>query len=127
DAIAQIDLTQARDARNRSLPLSIVELGLGVGDGSLVGRDLRGQLRNRRTLGVGLLPRGEFAEFGVALQIEIGVRQIGFVLHLLGPGLVERGLERPRIDLGEQVTLIDRLAFLETDLVDLSIDAGTYN
>ena len=52
--------------------------------------------------------RGEFAELGVALQIEIGVGEIGLVLRLLGLGLVERGLERPRIDLGQQVALLDQ-------------------
>ncbi len=90
----------------------------------VVGGDLRGQLRDGGALRVGLLPGGEFAELGEALQVEVGVGEIGFVLGLLGLGLVERGLERPRIDLDQRVALLDELAFLEGDLVDLAIDAG---
>ncbi len=78
-------------------------------------------------LGIGLLPGREFAELGVALQVEIGVGQIGFVLRLLGLGLIERRLEGPRIDLGQQVALFDELAFLEGDLVDLAVDAGAHH
>ena len=92
--------------------------------GGLVGRDLRGQLRDGGALGVGLLPGREFAELGEALQVEIGVGEIGLVLRLLGLGLVERGLERPRIDLDQRIALLDELAFLEGDLVDLAVDAG---
>ena len=68
----------------------------------VVGGDLRGQLRDGGALGIGLLPGREFAELGEALQVEIGVGEIGLVLGLLGLGLVERGLERPRIDLDQQ-------------------------
>ena len=84
---------------DRRLDLGVVELGLRVGDRGFVGGDLRGQLRNGGALGVGLLPGREFAELGVALQVQIGIGEIGLVLRLLGLGLVERGLERPGIDL----------------------------
>ena len=92
--------------------------------GAVVGRDLRGQLLDRGALRIGLLPGREFAEPGEALQVEIGVGEIGFVLGLLGLGLVERSLERPRIDLDQRVAFLDDLAFLEGDLVDLAVDAG---
>ena len=72
----------------------VVELGLGVEDGGVVGRDLRGQLLHGGTLGIGLLLGREFAELGVALQVQIGVGEIGLVLRLLGLGLIERGLVR---------------------------------
>ena len=97
-----------------------------MADGRIVGRDLRGQLLNGGALGIDLLPGREFAELGVALQIQIGVGEIGLVLFLLGLGLIERRLVRPGIDLDEQVALIDHLAFLEGDLVDLAVDAGTH-
>ena len=126
DDVADIDLAQADDARDRRLDLGVVELGLGVENGRIVGGDLRGQLRHRGTLGVGLLPGREFAELGVALQIEIGVGEVGLVLRLLGLGLIERRLVGARIDFGEQVALIDQLAFLERDLVDLAVDAGPH-
>ena len=126
DDVADIDLAQAGDARDRRLHGGVVELGLRVGDRGVVGGDLRGQLRDGGALGVGLLPGGEFAELGVALQVEIGVGEIGFVLRLLGLGLVERSLERPRIDLDQRVAFLDELAFLEGDLVDLAVDAGAH-
>ena len=72
-----------------------------------------------------LLPRGELAELGVALQVQLGVGEVGLVLRLLGLRLIERGLEGPGIDLGQEVALLDELAFLEGDLVDLAIDAGS--
>ena len=127
DDVADVDLAQAGDARDRRLDLGVVELGLGVEDGGIVGRDLRGQLRNGGALGVGLLPGREFAELGVALQIQIGVGQIGLILRLLGLGLIERRLVRPGIDLDQQVALVDELAFLEGDLVDLAVDAGPHH
>ena len=127
DDVADVDLPQAGDARDRRLDGGVVELGLGVENGGIVGRDLRGQLRNGRTLGVGLLPGREFAELGVALQIQIGVGQVGLVLRLLGLGLIERCLVRPGIDLDEQVALLDQLALLEGDLVDLAVDAGAHH
>ncbi len=79
------------------------------------------------TLGVELLPGREFAELDVTLQVQIDIGQIGLVLLLLGLGLIERGLVRAGIDLGEQVALVDQLAFLEGDLVDLAVDAGAHD
>ena len=76
--------------------VGVVELGLGVGDRGVVGGDLRDQLLHQRSLGVGLLLGREFAERGVALQVELGVGEIGFVLRLLGLGLIERGLKYGR-------------------------------
>ena len=127
DDVADIDQTKAGDARDRRLDGGVVELGLGVGDRRVVGRDLRGQLRDGGTLGVGLLPGREFAEFGEALQIEIGVGEAGLILGLLGLGLIERCLEWPGVDLDQQVTLIDQLSLLEGDLVDLAIDPGPHH
>ena len=91
---------------------------------AVVGLDLRRQLRDGGALGIGLLPGREFAELGKALQVEVGVGEIGFVLGLLGLGLIEGRLERPRIDLDQRVAFLDELAFLEGDPVDLAVDAG---
>ena len=116
DDVADVDLAQAGDAGDRRLDGGVVELGLRVEDGGVVGRDLRGELRHRGALGVGLLPGGEFAELCEALQIQIGVGEVGLVLLLLGLGLIERGLERPGVDLGEQVALFDRSPSLKAIL-----------
>ena len=59
------------------------------------------QLIDGRLLGVELLTRGGIllGEFGVALQIELGVLQARLVLRLLRQRLVERRLIRAWIDL----------------------------
>ena len=83
DDVADINLTQPGDAGNRRLDGGVAKLGLRVGNGGVVSRDLSGQLGDGRALSVGLLPRREFAKLGVTLQIEIGVGQItrGLRLH----------------------------------------------
>ncbi len=122
DDVAHIDLAKAGDPGNRRFDGGVIDLGLGVENRCIVGGDLRGQLRHGGSLGVGLLPGSEFAEPGEALQVQIGIGEIGLILRLLGLGLIERRLERPGVDLGEQVALVDQLAFLEGDLVDLAVD-----
>ena len=57
----------------------------------------------------------------VRSQVLLGVGEAGLVLRQLGDGLIEGGLERRRIDLHEQVALLDHLPFLEADLLDLSV------
>ena len=101
-----IDKTETGDARNRRTDAGVVELGLCIGNRGFVRSDLGVKLLHHRSLSVGLLPRREFAELGIALQVEFGVGEIGFILRFLGLGLVERGLVRPWIDLGEQVALL---------------------
>ena len=59
----------------------------------------------------------------VALEVLLGVGEQRLVLRHLGDRLVERGLKRRRVDLHEEVALLDHLAFLEGDLVDLAVDA----
>ena len=44
------------------------------------------------------------------------------VLGLLGPGLVERGLEQARVDLRQHVAFLDVLAFGEQHLLQLAVD-----
>ena len=95
---------------------------MGIVDRRLIGRDLGRQLLHGRALGVGLLLGRELAQLRVAVQVQIRVGEVGFVLGLLGLGLVERSLIGPGIDLDEQITLLDHLAFLEGNLVDLAID-----
>ena len=91
----------------------------------LVGIDLRFLLFDERGLGVDLLlGDSERANLGVALEVALGIGEQRLVERLLGCGLVERGLEGPRVDLQQQIALLDNLAFPEADLVDLAIDAG---
>jgi hypothetical protein len=52
------------------------------------------------------------------------IGEIGLVLILLGLRLVEHRLIGPGIDFGQEVALLDQLAFGERNLVDLSVDTG---
>ena len=47
---------------------------------------------------------------------------MAFIQRLLGDGLVVLRLERHRVDLSEQVALLDLLPFLEVDRQDLAVD-----
>ena len=50
-------------------------------------------------------------ELVVALQRRVAPRRAGAVARHLALGLRELHLERPRIDLGQQIALLDRLPF----------------
>ena len=58
----------------------------------------------------------------VTFQVELGVLERSFILRLLtfgGP----LDLERPRVDLGQQGTLLDELTFAESNFVQLPVHA----
>ena len=56
--------------------------------------------------------------------MSLGVDQVGLVLRLLGERLIEGRLKGPRIDLHEEIALLDHLALLEADLDDLTVNAA---
>ena len=62
----------------------------------------------------------------VALQIHFRVFQQRLVFGQLGLGLFERHLVGARVDLGEEIALVDQLAFLETDFHQIAVDLGFY-
>ena len=125
DEIALVDEAEAGAARDRGADGRIVELRPRGVDRRGVGGDRGGELQHQRVLRVELLLGGEvlLGERGVAGEVELGVGEVGLVLRFLGDGLVERGLERPRVDLGQKIALLDHLAFVEGDLHDLAVDA----
>ncbi len=57
------------------------------------------------------------------IDVEVGVLHLGGGRKQLGLGLLQRALERPRIDGEQQVALLDRLAVLEAHLVEVARDA----
>ena len=60
----------------------------------------------------------------VALEVGLGVLEQRLVLLQLADRLLQRDLVGPRIDQGQQVALLDHLAFLEVDLDELAGDLG---
>ena len=95
-------------------------------DRGLVGRDRGLELIDLALLLVDDLLRGDVREHqGLrACEVFLGRGELGLVLGLLGLGLVERGLEQPRIDLRQHVALLDVLAFGEQHLLQLAVDLG---
>ena len=116
--------SKTRPARDRGADCRVVQLNLGGVDRRRIRGERGGQLGDKRGLGVELLLGGVILlrEGRVSGEIELSVAEIGFVLRLLCGRLFERGLKRPRIDLSQQITLADHLAFLEADLDDLAVD-----
>ena len=60
------------------------------------------------------------------LQVVLRVLQRRFVLGLLRDRLIEGGLVGPRIDLGQNITLLHHLALFEIDLGDLAVDPAAH-
>ena len=125
DEIAFVDETEAGAARDRRADGRIVELRPRSVDRRGVGGDRGGELQHQRVLGIELLLGGEvlLGEGRIAGEIELGVGDSGLVLRLLGDRLIERGLKRSGVDLGQKVALLDHLAFIEGDLHDLPVDS----
>ncbi len=104
----------------------VIELELRRLDCRLIGLDEGGELIDQRLRRVLLLLGVEAARGEIigAAEIELGIGELGFVLRPLRGRLIDSGLERARVDLGEHVALLHELAFVEIDLLKLSVDAG---
>jgi hypothetical protein len=126
--VARVDKAEAGFARERRADGRIVELRLGVLDRRLVAFDLRLELIDGGLLGVELLTRGDFllGEGAGALQVELRVLEVRLVLRLLRERLIEGCLIRTRIDLDENVALLDHLALFKFDFSDLAVDAAAH-
>lgn len=59
-------------------------------------------------------------QVAVTLHVDLGVFQLGLVLHQRALGLEQGVLVAARVDLGEQVTGLDHLAFFKGDLHQLA-------
>src|SRR6185369_17776301 len=59
-----------------------------------------------------------------AIEIDVRIFQQGFIALILTLGLFELCLERTRIDLREQITLLDHLALAVVDTHQLTIDTA---
>ena len=123
DDVAGIDKPEPRSARQRRADGRVAQFRLRVVDSGLVALDLCLQLVDRRLLRIELLPAGEvfLAERLVALKVELSVLQLSLVGSFFRGGLIQRRLIGARVDLGENVALLDHLSLFEIDLCDLTI------
>ena len=58
----------------------------------------------------------------VALQVGLRLRQQALIVGQRALRLLQRRTVRPRVDLRQEVALLDHLAFLEADLLELAVD-----
>ena len=114
----------ARAAIDGRVNGSVAELQAGGFDRGLIGSHGSYQGVGGGAILVALLARNDagFKEFVVALGIGLGILSGGFVLFEVRLRLLQRRLERPRIDHEEHVTLVHVLAFGELDLLQSPAD-----
>ena len=122
--IAFVDLADARAAGDRRDDGGIAERCLRAFDRRLVGLHQRRVLRDQCLLRVGLLAVDGVGggELFVAVEIDLRVGELRFVLRLLRLRLIELRLIGSGIDAGQHVTLLDVVAFLEIDAEQLAVD-----
>ncbi len=126
DDVAEIDLAEADDAIDRRVDGGEVELGLRRFDRGLIGID-----HGLGLVDLGLLLIDVLLGLVIALhqllesrQILLRVDQLRLILALLRYRLIEIGLERRRIDLGQHVALMNFLTLAKIDGGDLAVDLG---
>ena len=97
------------------MDLRVAQLYPGVVHLSLIGARTCLQLPHQRTLGLQLLAGDRILPIEplVARQIGTGILQLGLVLSLGTPRLVQAGLQCARIQLGQQLTGLHMRPFLE--------------
>ncbi len=122
--VARVDVANAHPASHRRADSGIRQLHLGVGDGCLVAFDGGLQLVDQCLLLVELLPGHAViaAEQAVAPQVHCRHLDLRLALAEQGARLVELGLYGAVVEGGEQVALLDPLAFLDQNLGQYPLD-----
>ncbi len=125
--VAGVDLTNAGDPVEWRFDLRVVELELRILDLRFVDRDRAGVLADLAFVLLDLLRGDELLllERLVALVRLLRREELRLVARERALRLMELDLERPRIDLGDHVALLDRLAFGEQHLVEPAVDLRT--
>ncbi len=120
DVVADVDRAQADPAVHRRDDPGVGEVEAGAAFVGPVDDQGGLELLDRRGLGVDVLAGDRIlAQQGlVALQLHPAVLEHGLVAHARSDRLLQRGLERPRIDGREQLPFLHHLAFGEGDRGD---------
>ena len=126
--VARVHEPQAGAAADRRGDARIGELQAGVVDRRLVGLDRSLELAEPGGLVVELLLRDDSlgTQLPVARQRQPGVLELRAVARQLPLGLLELHLERPRVDLGEEVALVNELALPEGHVDELAVDPALH-
>ena len=115
DHRADIGLQKPQAAGHRRVDLCVAQLHTGVVHLGLVGGRTRLQLPHQRALGLQLLAGHRILPIEplVTRQIGTGILQLSLVLRLGAARLVQAGLQRARIQLGQQLAGLHVRPFLE--------------
>ncbi|MNV21527.1 hypothetical protein D3C71_1124650 [compost metagenome] len=124
DDVAGVDRADTGDAGDRGGHAGVLQLHLGRAHAGFVGGHGTFELGHLVALGVQVGLGHVLAVLGGVGALVVGARggQLGLVLALGRGGFIEAGLQGARVDLGEQVALLDFLAFLEVDTDQLAAD-----
>ena len=121
--VALVHLSQAQHAVGRSGDAAVLQLQGRRIHGSLVGLYRAFILAHQGALVVVLLP-GDMAaahQLFIPAQVAAGVLQLGRIAGQGAPGLAQSGLERPGVDLGQQVALMDELTFRKMQALQMPV------
>jgi len=125
--IADIDEPQAGDAVDRRGYQAVGDVQPGGIDLRLVAPDRSLELLNHGALRILLLARHRQLvadDRRITGEVPPRVFEIGLVLGLVGLGLPELRLIGPEVDLHQQVSLVQKLAFGKGNLDDIAVDAA---
>src|SRR2546423_10082849 len=123
--VADIDEAKTDAAADRRSDAGIGELEFGVVNQALIRCNGAIKLTNQCCLGIELLLRDDafFKEQLITLKIDLGVLPLRLVFSKLSQSLLKLDLEGTRINLGEEISFVDKLTFLKRDAAELAIDA----
>ena len=126
--VAGIDEADAGDAGRGGLDRGVVELELRLVDRGLVDLDGAGELADLRLVLLDLLRGHQLLrlEALVALEVQLVRLELGLVAREGALGGEELHAKRARIDLRDDVTLLDELALGEEDGVEAAVDLGVH-
>ena len=127
--IAHIGLAQAQAPTDGCGDAGVAQLQLGGIDLGLVGGYRAFQLADQSFLGVYLLGCDRILgeQVLVALQIELGIFELGLVALQVALGLGQRGLVTAGINFSQQLPGLDLITFLELDGQQLPAGLGPHH
>jgi hypothetical protein len=124
DDIALVDTANSGSPLDRRNDRCVAQLHPRILDGRFVRLNGGAGGSYGRNLGIELLAAGEalWRSFLVALKVAARIVEIGLIPGEVGQGAVERGLERPRVDLRHPLPDTDILPFAKIDALQLAVD-----
>ncbi len=126
--VSRIHQPQTHQSRDGRRNVSVNQIQLGAVDLRLIGFDGAFILRHQRPLRIELLLRNRVLlhQGFVSLQIKVRVLEQRLIVDELSLGLLQLHFIGPRIDLHQQVALMNDLPLFELDLHELPVHAALH-